>query len=83
MLNRLASLAMSTSVLEALPGKFYVKIQSPSITDYWMKGLVEIIYILYKQLWVQTDKYDLANVMCSKMLTYHQLPNHFIQFSCV
>ena len=31
MLNRLASLAMSTSVLKALPGKLDIKIHSPSI----------------------------------------------------
>ena len=31
MLNRSASLAMSTSVLKALPGKLDIKIHSPSI----------------------------------------------------
>ena len=31
MLNRSASLAMSTSVLKALPGKFDIKTHSPSI----------------------------------------------------
>ena len=31
MLNRLASLAMSTSVLKALPGKLYIKRHLPSI----------------------------------------------------
>ena len=31
MLNRSASLTMSTSVLKALPGKFDIKIHSPSI----------------------------------------------------
>ena len=31
MLNRSASLAMSTSVLKALPGKLDIKRQSPSI----------------------------------------------------
>ena len=31
MLNRLASLAMSTSVLKALPGKLDIKSHSPSI----------------------------------------------------
>ena len=31
MLNRLASLAMSTRVLKALPGKLDIKIHSPSI----------------------------------------------------
>ena len=31
MLNRSASLAMSTSILKALPGKLDIKIHSPSI----------------------------------------------------
>ena len=35
MLNRSASLAMSTSVLKSLPGKLDIKIHSPSILYLW------------------------------------------------
>ena len=42
MLNRSASLAMSTSVLKALPGKLDIKRHSPSIL--YLSGLI----------WVQT-----------------------------
>ena len=38
MLNRSQSLAMSTSVLKALPGKFDIKRQSPSIIVFSICG---------------------------------------------
>ena len=47
MLNRSASLAMSTNVLEALPGKLNIKRHSPSILYLWenpseRKGLTDM-----------------------------------------
>ena len=40
MLNRSASLAMSTSVLKALPGKLNIKRHSPSMGAQWLSGRV-------------------------------------------
>ena len=46
MLNRSASLAMSTSVLKALPGKLDIKRHSPSIL-YMSTEIVSITVLLY------------------------------------
>ena len=42
MLNRSASLAMSTCVLKALPGKLDIKRHSPSILSLVFKGLLTV-----------------------------------------
>ena len=42
MLNRSASLAMSTSVLKALPGKLDIKRHSPSIL--YLSGHTQILF---------------------------------------
>ena len=42
MLNRSASLAMSTGVLKALPGKLDIKRHSPSILYIWDLGTYRI-----------------------------------------
>ena len=42
MLNRSASLAMSTSVLKALPGKLGIKIHSPSVLDIYIIAMIII-----------------------------------------
>ena len=46
MLNRSASLAMSTSILKALPGKLDIKRHSPSILYFWraVKAKVKAIF---------------------------------------
>ena len=46
MLNRSTSLAMSTSVLKALPGKLDIKRNSPSIL-YLFKGMTEYVTAFY------------------------------------
>ena len=46
MLNRSASLAMSTSVLKALPGKLDIKRQSPSILYIYNSKYEDILKIL-------------------------------------
>ena len=43
MLNRSASLAMSTSVLKALPGKLDIKRHSPSILYLWHNRHSEVV----------------------------------------
>ena len=48
MLNRSASLAMSTSVLEALPGKFDIKRHSPSILYISLPDAISCDTLLYR-----------------------------------
>ena len=58
MLNRSASLVMSTSVLKALPGKLDIKRHSPSI--FYVLGKFESVSFLdhyYKQLMCRTYLY--------------------------
>ena len=47
MLNRMASLAMSTSVLEALPGKLDIKRHSPSILYFLTATEKNADFLLY------------------------------------
>ena len=59
MLNRSASLAMSTSVLKALPGKLDIKRHSPSI-----------LYLLFGALTIKINFYKLLLVICGYYLLY-------------
>ena len=65
MLNRLASLAMSTSVLKALPGKLDIKRHSPSIL--YVPAFCEIFTVLcHSKLFVFFGFFCILNVeMCS------------------
>ena len=69
MLNRSASLAMSTCVLKALPGKLDIKRHSPSIL--YLLGHVETIQLIL----AVTDKYCLSHSMrlYQVMMTLHFL----------
>ena len=51
MLNRLASLTMSTSILKALPGKLDIKRHSPSILHIkWPEDMIlELVSYMYVQ----------------------------------
>ena len=55
MLNRSASLAMSTSVLIALPGKLDIKRHSPSILYISRYERIETVSKLYS--WVNEDAF--------------------------
>ena len=79
MLNRSASLAMSTSVLKALPGKLDIKRHSPSILYFLLHGIfmtkIDLFSIIYS---FKSEKF--VNCMALYMIEHYVisiLTKHF------
>ena len=80
MLNRPASLAMSTSVLKALPGKLDNKRHSPSILYSFSSLATTLVYTAYYDL--LTQKCDVAAHLQVWRSFYDNILNTYLCTSC-
>ena len=74
MLNRIASLAMSTSVLKTLPGKFDIKRHSPSIIVFdKIIAMKTVLYMFVEEVETATGGLNSNSATCPEEQDFNLL----------